>query len=588
MSSGRLKLATIVAVALTGVWMLLPTLMGPTVQGRIEAAAERAKDDTLAPPETPDPWYIAWLPNKVVTLGLDLRGGIDLTLDVDVEEAARSTVARNIPQVKALAEREGVKLLEIRRDRTHPALLMLPGEGTDVAKVRAFVQGSFNSYEFKATETIDGKEWLVFSMRDEVLAQVAKASVDQALETIRNRIDETGVKEPSITRKGERGISIQLPGETDVDEAVAAVGTTARLDFVLVDEEADLYRAEQGVAAAKAALPEADFLDDARVSDWLVENGWLRADQRVMWEYERAKGDAAPARARLYVLKGEAVLTGDDVNDARDVADTERAQYYVSLEFKPRGQAVFADVTGANVGKRFAIVLDGQVRSAPVIQTRINGAASITMGTGTLEEQSRDARNLALVLRTGALPAPVEVGEVRTVGASLGRAAVEEGVYGAIIGSLLVCLVASIYYRLSGVIAVVSLAINALLVVALLAFLGATLTLPGICGIALTIGMAVDANVVIYERIREELEGGKSARAAIAVGFDRAFMAVFDSQIATLLAGIVLYSYGTGPLRGFGVTLMLGVVTTLFSGVFVSRTLMELAFGRERQTSISI
>jgi preprotein translocase subunit SecD len=209
-------------------------------------------------------------------------------------------------------------------------------------------------------------------------------------------------------------------------------------------------------------------------------------------------------------------------------------------------------------------------------------------GSSALAEQAEDARNLSLVLRTGALPAPVEVGEVRTVGASLGQAAVEEGVYGAILGSLLVFVLAAIYYRKSGVLAVVSLLINGVLVLALLAFLGATLTLPGICGIALTIGMAVDCNVIIYERIREELRAGKSIRHAIAVGFDRAFIAVFDSQIATLLAGVVLYSYGTGPLRGFGVTLMLGVFTTLYTGVFVSRTLMELAFGRDRQSTISI
>ncbi len=589
MSGAGPRAAVIAASVLVAGWMLTPTFLGKDVQARLEAAAAREADPDLPAPATPDPWYVAWLPNKVVTLGLDLRGGIDLTLDVDVEEAARSTVLRNIPMVKGLAEKAGVKLGDVRRDKVRPALLVTPGEGSDAAAVKDFMAKELQTYAFTGPETIDGREVLVYTMREQVLTELSRASVDQALETIRNRIDETGVKEPSITRKGERGISIQMPGETDVDQAVAAVGTTARLEFILVDEEADVTRAAQGVEAARAAMQAEDFAKDERVSDWLVDNGWLRPDQRVLWEYVRTPGTRTFTRDALYVLKGDAVLSGDDVSDARDVMDPQQAQYYVSLEFKPRGQQIFADITGANIGKRFAIVLDGQVKSAPVIQTRINGAASITMGgSSALAEQAEDARNLSLVLRTGALPAPVEVGEVRTVGASLGQAAVEEGVYGAILGSLLVFVLASIYYRKSGVLAVVSLLINGLLVLALLAFLGATLTLPGICGIALTIGMAVDCNVIIYERIREELRAGKSIRHAIAVGFDRAFIAVFDSQIATLLAGVVLYSYGTGPLRGFGVTLMLGVFTTLYTGVFVSRTLMELAFGRDRQSTISI
>ncbi len=589
MSGVGLKSSVIVATVLAAVWVLTPTFLGKDVQARLEAAAARQADPDLPAPSTPDPWFVEWLPNKAVTLGLDLRGGIDLTLDVDVEEAARSTVLRNIPMVKGLAEKAGVKLGEVRRDKSRPALLVTPGEGSDADAVKAFMAKELQTYAFTGPETVDGREVLVYTMREAVLEELGRASVDQALETIRNRIDETGVKEPSITRKGERGISIQMPGETDVDQAVAAVGTTARLEFILVDEEADVARAAQGVEAARAAMAPDDFAKDDRVSDWLVDNGWLRSDQHVLWEYVRTPGTRTFARDALYVLTGDAVLSGDDVSDARDVMDPQQAQYYVSLEFKPRGQQVFADITGANIGKRFAIVLDGQVKSAPVIQSRINGAASITMGgSSALAEQAEDARNLSLVLRTGALPAPVEVGEVRTVGASLGQAAVEEGVYGALLGSLLVFVLASVYYRKSGVLAVVSLLINGLLVLALLAFLGATLTLPGICGIALTIGMAVDCNVIIYERIREELRAGKTIRHAIAVGFDRAFIAVFDSQVATLLAGVVLYSYGTGPLRGFGVTLMLGVFTTLYTGVFVSRTLMELAFGRDRQSTISI
>ncbi len=584
MSGLQLRLATIAAAVLVSVWMLVPTVMGEAVQARIEAAAERAANPDLPAPATPDAWYIAWLPNKAVNLGLDLKGGIDLTLDVDVEEAVRSSIQRDVTPIKQLATQRDVTLEDVRRDRVQPALLVAAGASDDA--VKALFADSFPRYAFSGRDTIDGRGWLRFTMTETERAAIARSSVDQALETIRNRIDETGTKEPVITRKGERGISVQLPGETDMDKAVAAVGTTAQLSFVLVDEEADTNRLAQGLEAAKAALPPAEYDDDERVSEWLRDQGWILGDREVLWETERVEG--VSTRVRPYVLKGGAVLTGDDVNDARAMPNPQTGEFYVSLEFKPRGQAIFAQVTGDNVGRRFAIVLDKEVRSAPTIQERINGTASISMGAGGIENQSRDASTLALVLRTGALPAPVTVGEVRTIGASLGDQLIREGVWGAVLGCCLVFLLASIYYRWSGVLAVVSLIVNALLVVALLAALGATLTLPGICGIALTIGMAVDCNVIIFERVREELRAGKGVRAALDVGFDRAFVAVLDSNIATLLAGVVLYSYGTGPLKGFGVTLMLGVFTTLFTGVFVSRAFMDLVFGRGRATTISI
>jgi preprotein translocase subunit SecD len=281
------------------------------------------------------------------------------------------------------------------------------------------------------------------------------------------------------------------------------------------------------------------------------------------------------------------VLTGDDVNDAQTNYDPQRGEWYVMLEFKPRGQQVFAQVTGDHVGEQFAIVLDGRVRSAPQIRERINGNASITMGGGNIQEQADDASMLALVLRSGSLPAPVTTGEIRKIGASLGEQAINEGMLAAGVGSALVLLFAAFYYRVSGVLADITLVLNALLVVALLAVVGATLTLPGICGIALTIGMAVDCNIIIFERIREELRAGRSARKAIDAGFDSAFVAVLDSNVTTLLAGVVLYSYGSGPLKGFAVTLMIGIFTTLFTGVFVSRVLMDLV-NRRADARISI
>lgn len=579
------RISVSVAAVLGSIWLLLPTFLGPEVQQNLELAAERAAMEEPPPLAEPLPAYVNWLPNMKVNLGLDLQGGIDLTLEVETDEAVLSTVQRDLGPIKSTAEKEGLKIEDVKRDRRRPVLLILPGEGATLDAVQSFLRKRFAAYAYEHTETIEGKDWLVFEMTEQARDTVAKNAVDQALETIRNRIDETGVKEPSITRKGERGITIQLPGETDVEQAVAAVGTTARLEFMLVDEQADLGRVEAGVTAAEAALAPAEFSDDRHLSEWLVENGYLPAGRRLLWEYRKV--DGVETRAASYVLNDDVILSGDDVNDAQTSPNPQTGEYYVALEFKPRGQAIFADVTGDNVGKRFAIVLEEKVRSAPVIRERINGTASISMGGQNIDEQVKEAGMLALVLRSGALPAPVSVGEVRTVGASLGAKAIEEGLLAAVLGSSLVLLFAAFYYRVSGILADITLVINGVILVAMLALAGATLTLPGICGIALTIGMAVDCNIIIFERIREELRSGKSVRASIDAGFDRATVAVLDSNITTLLAGVVLYSYGSGPIKGFAVTLMIGIFTTLFTGVFVSRTLMDLV-NRGQRARMSI
>lgn len=580
------KMGVVGAVLLACFWVLTPTFMGKDAQKLIEAAAERAKLEDAPAPATPDPWWVQVLPNKKVNLGLDLQGGIDLTLEVEVDEAVRSSVQRDVAAVKMAAPGEKLVLDDVRRDRKAPAMLIAPGAGTNLDAVKEFMSSKFRTYQYKHSETIEGKDFFYFEMLDAAQAEIKTRSVEQALETIRNRVDETGVKEPSITKKGETAISIQLPGETDLDSAIAAIGTTAKLEFILVDEKADTGKLMDGLKAAETELSADDFKDDEFVSQWLIDKGYVPHGRQVLFNYEKGPNNTMVRKYPMMLLD-EVVLTGDDVNTANTDFDSQSAQWTVSLAFKPHGGQVFADVTGAHVDERFAIVLDRQIRSAPKINERIAGNARITIGNGDLEEQRKEASNLALVLRSGALPAPVVVGEHRTVGASLGEKAIHEGTMASLIGCILVFLFAGVYYRVSGLLADISLFVNLVMVVALLAVAGATLTLPGICGIALTIGMAVDCNIIIYERIREELRAGKSIRVAIGEGFDRAFIAVFDSNITTLLAGVVLYTYGTGPLRGFSVTLMIGIFTTLFTGVFVSRALMEWAnYGRNRPVSI--
>jgi preprotein translocase subunit SecD len=588
------RLGVVGLSVVAAVWVLLPTFLGKEVQNNLELAAKRAAMDDPPALETPLPSYVHWLPNKVVNLGLDLQGGIDLTLEVGVEEGVLSSVQRDIPGLKSAAEKQDVKLASVRRDPKSPVLLIEPGEGTSLEQVQTLVRTSLRRYTYKNTTNDGGKTVHGFAMNADDQTEIRKRSVEQALETIRNRIDETGVKEPSITIKGVDGINVQLPGETNVEEALETVGTTARLVFMLVDEESPLKDAElsfrpllPAIAEAEAAMGAEDFANDKALSQWLVDQGKIPQGRVVLWNYE--KKDGVELRAYPYVLHDEELISGDDINSASTGTDPQTGQYEVHLDFKPRGSQIFGQVTGANLQKRFAIVLDDKVRSAPMIQAQIFDNCRITVGGDGPDGGKKEAGNLALVLRSGALPAPVTPGDVRLVSASLGQQAISDGLLAAGLGSALVMLFAAIYYRLSGLIACVSLVINVLLVVALLAMVGATLTLPGICGIALTVGMAVDCNIIIYERIREELRLGKSPKLALEAGFEHAVVAVVDSNVTTLLAGVVLYSYGTGPLKGFAVTLMIGIFTTLFSGVFVSRAMLSYLVGlRRSSTTLSI
>ena len=315
----------------------------------------------------------------------------------------------------------------------------------------------------------------------------------------------------------------------------------------------------------------------------MLDQGIIPPGSRLMWEYidgpdgRPIRKEPSPRETGFVVVKEEVILTGDDVNDANVGFDPRTNFPNVSLSFKPRGARIFDEVTAENVGRRFAIVLDNQVRSAPVINERIaGGTASISMGTQDAFTAQNEARMLALVLRTGSLPAPVTVANVKIVGPSLGEDAIRDGQLATGVGFTFIILFLLVYYKKSGIVGVLSLTCNVLFVMTLLAIAGATLTLPGIAGIALTIGMAVDCNIIIFERIREELRLGKNARSATDAGFSKAIWAVLDGNITTFIAGVVLYTYGTGPIKGFAVTLMIGIITTLYTGIFVSRTLMDL------------
>ena len=531
-------------------------------------------------------WWESLMAQSRINLGLDLQGGIDMTLDVQVDEAVISSVHRDVAPLKTLAEDDSLSLADVRRARGEPVLLVRAADGVGDDSVRRFMTKRFDQYEFLNTREVDGQEYLAFGLLEIQAKSIGDRAVEQALETLRSRIDETGVKEPSIVLKGGNRINVQLPGIENIEQAVAAIGTTAVLDFMMVDEDADETSLDKGLLDAEDSLTPEQFNDDLYVSDWMVRQGKIDSKSRVMFEYED-RGEMGDVRTRAIVVRDRVVLTGDDVNDA-STAMNQYNEPYVALEFKPRGGKIFCDLTQENVGRRFAIVLDKKVRSAPVIREAIcGGRASIELGVQDYNQGLTEASVLALVLRTGALPAPVEIGDVRTVGSSLGADAIAAGKRATAVGGVLVLFFMMIYYRAAGVVSCLALCFNIMLVMALLAGAGATLTLPGIAGIALTVGMAVDCNIIVYERIREELRLGKTTRSAVDSGFSNALTAVLDANITTFIAGVVLYTYGTGPIKGFSVTLMIGIVTTLFTGIFVSRTMMDF-LTRKTTTRLSI
>jgi SecD/SecF fusion protein len=447
----------------------------------------------------------------------------------------------------------------------------------------------------------------------------AKNAVDQAMQIIRNRVDQFGVAEPSIQRQGENRILIQLPGLLDQERAKGLIGQTALLEFKLLktEEESkalfdriDAYFARKLRAGAvpDSAAPDSVLhpftsklqstshseavvlsenvpIVDQMVHQLLADSTWS-ADAQLAWDSHDTDISGRTARI-LYVVGKDALMKGSEVASAQMRLDLDAARPGapgVSFNLTSRGGALFGDITGSNVGRRLAIVLDGKVQSAPNIQEKIpRGQGSIT-GSFTEEE----AQNLAIVLRSGALPAPVNVVEERTVGPSLGQDSIDKGVHAGAIGALLVVLFMLIYYRLSGVVAVVALILNIMGLLACMAGFHATLTLPGIAGIVLTIGMAVDTNVLIFERIREELRNKRTVLAAIETGYARAYRTIIDAHVTTLLSSFALMWFGTGPIRGFAITLSIGLIINLITAVGISKMIFDAWSVRRKLSSISI
>ena len=506
----------------------------------------------LMPSLKPD---LPFFPKKKINLGLDLQGGMHLVLEVETQKAVESAVERLLNDLKETLMDKRVRFKHLKRINGDMISIQLPN-----SEARDAFEGILEDYypdlEIESSETTDGREKVCLKIGGKHADRIKKFAVEQSLETIRNRVDQFGVSEPEIIPQSDDRILIQLPGIKEPARAKKLIGKTALLEFKLLDEE--------------------HSLDDA-LKDSIPQGSYIAYGYKI----DRGTGH----RTKIpYLLKDKTLLTGESLKDARVKIGGRFGEPYVALKFNSQGAKDFERITAENVKKRLAIVLDGNVHSAPVIQERISGGNAQITGSFAMEE----ARDLAIVLRAGALPAPVRILEERTVGPSLGQDSVHKGILSIVIGGILVIFFMAIYYKLSGTIADVALILNIVIIMGALAAFQATFTLPGIAGIVLVIGMAVDANVLIFERIREELRTGKTPRAAIAGGYSKAFVTIIDANITTLIAALVLYQFGTGPVKGFAVTLSIGIIASMFTAIFVTRIVYDYFIWNRKVKKISI
>ena len=512
-------------------------------------------------------WAKAVLPNKGITLGLDLQGGIHMVMEVDEDRAVEIAVERSVTSLHDLLVDKKIPVESVKRTALAQITIQFQN-----AELKEQIQKLLEDYPTFAEQNTGGTAGsLIWELRDTEIARIKDSTINQALETIRNRIDQFGVAEPVVQRQGLKQIVVQLPGVKDPKRAKDLIKETALLEFKMLDEDNQL-RLE-----LPARIPRDKEAEIVRQFE-----GKLPEGDQILFERSVEKETGQEYRIP-YVVKKRVMLTGDVLSDAR-VSIGQFNDPYVSITFDSKGGREFERITADNVKKRMAVVLDSTIYSAPVIQERISGGRAQITGTFTTQE----ANDLAIVLRAGALPAPLKIVQDLTVGPSLGQDSIDKGVKATIIAGAMVVLFMMVYYRLSGVIANFALVLNLVCLMGALSALTATLTLPGIAGIVLTIGMGVDSNVLIFERIREELRSGKAVRSAIDAGYDKALLTIIDSHVTTLITGAALFLFGTGPIKGFAVTLCLGIAINLFTALVGTKVIFDLLNQRPKVESLSI
>ena len=514
-------------------------------------------------PATPD--WLSRFGAEPMSLGLDLRGGVHFLMEVDMDAAIDKAEERYISDLRSYLRENKVRYKTITHNKSGGLLIRFK-DNNERDNGQSLIENNFLDLNIVTSEVSENEPRLILIIKEEALLEIQRLALQQNITTLRKRVNELGVAEPVIQRQGQNRVVIQLPGIQDTARAKAILGATATLEFRLVDEEHEPQDAVNGRVPAGSKL-----------------------------YYQR---NGLPI-----LLRKQVMLTGDSIINAASGIDTLSGGPDVTITLDGRGAKRMSRGTRDNVGKRLAVVfieyqmdteeVDGQfVKTKETIEEVIN-AAVIQEQLGkrfhiTGLDSTEEAKNLALLLRAGALAAPIYIIEERTVGPSLGQDNIDKGFDSVLIGFVLVLIFMAIYYKIFGLIADFALALNLVLIVAMLSLLQATLTLPGIAGIVLTVGMAVDANVLIFERIREELRNGNSPQASIHAGYQKAFSTIADANITTLIAALMLFSFGTGPVQGFAVTLSLGIICSMFTAIMVTRGLVNLIFGGKNLKKLTI
>ena len=546
------KRVTIWSLILIGLLMAMPNGFYSRVEMHNDAAREIEALGNSDERELALSAWPGWLPSSLVNLGLDLRGGAHLLTEVRVEEVYETRVQSMWPEIRDLLRDERATVGTIRRqDGPGDELRIRISDPTGMARalevVRSIAQPvvSLTGVGGSDIEVSGTGDILTVTLSEAERAATDERTVQQSLEIIRRRVDEVGTREPTIQRQGASRILVQVPGLGSADELKTLLGKPAKLEFKPVVRRTTDAEANPG--AGNEIHPS---LDEEGV---------------------------------FYVVERGAVVTGEELVDAQPAFD-QNGRPAVNFRFNPSGARKFGDYTAENIGSPFAIVLDSEVVSAPVIQSHIPGGSGIITGSFTVEGSTE----LAVLLRAGALPAGLDILEERTIGPELGQDSIDAGRIACIVAFVAVLVFMGLSYGLFGVFANIALIINVGLIFGLLSMIGATLTLPGIAGIVLTIGMAVDANVLIFERIREELKTAKGPARAIELGYEKALSAILDANITTFITAVILFVMGSGPVRGFSITLGLGILTSVFTAIFVTRLLIIMWFERKRPRKIEV
>ena len=514
-------------------------------------------------PATPD--WLTSLNALPMYLGLDLRGGVHFLMEVDMESAIEKALNRASGELRSFMREEKLRYKAVQSSKQSISVRFTSAEARDAA--RLVLEEEFRDYQFE--DSSDDRNWFIqISFNPTALEEERRAAIEQNISTLKNRVNELGVAEPVIQRQGDERVVVQLPGVQDTVRAKEILGATATLEFRLVHGSYTDWRA----AEASGNAPIGTRL------------------------YSESNGDPV-------LLKRSVIVTGDQIVGAASGIDQQSGTPDVTITMNAKGADRMARITRENIGKPMGVVFiedKFEFREVDGVKQRIKTTESQVINVATIRDQlskrfhitgldsTREARDLALLLRAGALRAPMVIVEERTVGPSLGQENIDRGFLSVMVGFVLVLVFMAVYYKVFGLVANLALSLNLVLMVAILSIFQATLTLPGIAGIVLTVGMAVDANVLIFERIREELRIGNTPQAAIFAGYEKAFGTIADANITTFIAAIVLFGFGTGPIQGFAVTLMIGIASSMFTAIFGTRAVINLIYGRKQVTRLAI